>query len=73
MRPCRFSRIEAILFGLHINFYSINANLDTCENALAPKKWGRREYLEWPNLPFGLDLVRLIRAGFTNCLHAFSF
>ena len=31
-------------FGLHVNFHSINVNLGTCENALAPKKWGRREY-----------------------------
>ena len=31
-------------FGLHVNFHSINVNLGTYENALAPKKWGRREY-----------------------------
>ena len=32
-----------MLFGLHVNFHSINAKFGTCENALAPKKWGRRE------------------------------
>ena len=42
MRPCKISEIE-MPFALHVNFHSINANFGTCENALAPKKWGRRE------------------------------
>ena len=45
MRPCRISRIEAMAFGLCVNFHNINANLGLCENTHTPKKWGRREYV----------------------------